>query len=113
MVELDSTTSTIEFPYKHVSGGDYTKIMSYVIEFLRILNKTEYVPIPKPLPTKYFDKQNVFTKFINDKSVIELSDIMDIADYMRIPQLIELACAKKADYFRNKTKEEIEAMYNL
>lgn len=112
IIELDKSTRDFQMGEKLKKFTTDKKIVEWVIEFLQLETQNEYIKIQKPLPNSYFlNDNNPFNVFINSKSILQLKTLIRIADFMIIPSLVDLACAKMAEQLRNKTKDDIDAIF--
>ena len=71
--------------------------------------------IPKPMPSanlsEVIDDWDV--KFINSIELDNVFDLINAANYMDIPSLLDLSCAKIASLMKGKTAQEIRTMFNI
>ena len=90
-------------------------ILQKVVEYLTYYKDTEPKEIPKPLPTAnlsdVIDKWDL--EFINKIELNSVFDLINAANYMDIPSLLDLSCAKIASLMKGKSAEEIRAMFNI
>ena len=61
--------------------------------------------------SKVLDEWNV--NFINGIELDNIFDLINAADYMDIPSLLDLSSAKMTSLNMNNTVQEIQAMFNI
>lgn len=85
-----------------------------VIEFCKNYAVEKMKEIPKPLHTTDLSTviQQVYADFI-DKTDNEIYDIIMAANFLDIPPLLELGCAKIATFIKGKTSDEIRKLLNI
>ena len=116
LVEEDEDDDTDEvedhkFPLLNVD----TETLKFVIEFCTLYTDNPMKSIPKPLES-YKLSDYISTKycdFINRKTKDQLYRIIMAANYMDIPPLLQLGCAKIASMIKGKTPEEIRREFNI
>ena len=71
--------------------------------------------IPKPVPTERLsDCLPVwFASYINLPNLEEIYDLVAAANYLDVPALVELGCAKVGCLMKNKTIPELRMMFNI
>jgi S-phase kinase-associated protein 1 len=94
-----------EMPIPNVS----TAILSKVVEFANHTLKEKLPEIPKPLPSLIMSEMvpQWYADFVDNATQEELYGILLAANFMDIPELLSLTCAKAASTIRGKTCEEL------
>jgi S-phase kinase-associated protein 1 len=91
-----------------------TDILEKIISYLNHHEGVEPTEIKKPL--RSLDMSKVVTDvwdstFINSFPQQELHDIITASNYMNIPSLLHLGCAKVASLIKGKSNEEIRTFF--
>ena len=90
-------------------------ILNKVVEYLTYYKGKNPKDIPKPMPSanlsEIIDEWDV--KFINGIELDSVFDLINAANYMDIPSLLDLSCAKIASLLKGKTAQEIRTMFNI
>ena len=90
-------------------------ILKKVVDYLTYYKDKNPKDIPKPMPSanlsEVIDEWDV--KFINSIELDNVFDLINAANYMDIPSLLDLACAKIASLMKGKTSQEIRTMFNI
>ena len=90
-------------------------ILKKVVEYLTYYKSKNPRDIPKPMPSanlsEVIDDWDV--KFINSIELESVFDLINAANYMDIPSLLDLSCAKIASLMKGKTSQEIRTMFNI
>ena len=90
-------------------------ILNKVVEYLTYYKGKNPKDIPKPMPSanlsEIIDEWDV--KFINGIELDSVFDLINAANYMDIPSLLDLSCAKIAALLKGKTAQEIRTMFNI
>ena len=90
-------------------------ILKNVVDYLTYYKNKNPKDIPKPMPSanlsEVLDEWDV--KFINGIELDNVFDLINAANYMDIPPLLDLACAKIASLMKGKTSQEIRTMFNI
>ena len=90
-------------------------ILNKVVEYLTYYKGKNPKDIPKPMPSanlsEVIDEWDV--KFINGIELDSVFDLINAANYMDIPSLLDLSCAKIASLLKGKTAQEIRTMFNI
>ena len=90
-------------------------ILKKVVDYLTYYKGKTPKDIPKPMPSgnlsEVIDDWDV--KFINSIDLDSVFDLINAANYMDIPSLIDLSCAKIASLMKGKTAQEIRTMFNI
>lgn len=75
----------------------------------------ELPEIPRPVPTaRLADCMPLwFAEFISLPNLDEVYDIIAAANYLDVPNLVELGCAKVGSMMKNKTIPELRKMFNI
>lgn len=90
-------------------------VLAKVLEFCR-MQVTEPLPeVPKPLrSTKMEDAVGPrFAAFVDALDQDMLFELILAGNYMDIPPLLDLTCAKVASLIKGKTPEEIRQQFNI
>ena len=90
-------------------------ILNKVVEYLTYYKGKNPKDIQKPMPSanlsEIIDEWDV--KFINGIELDSVFDLINAANYMDIPSLLDLSCAKIASLLKGKTAQEIRTMFNI
>ena len=90
-------------------------ILKKVVEYLTYYKDKTPKDIPKPMPSsnlnEVIDEWDV--NFINGIELDNVFDLINAANYMDIPSLLDLSCAKIASLMKGKTAQEIRTMFNI
>lgn len=90
-------------------------ILKKIVEYLVHYKDTNPKEIPKPLPNanllEVTDQWDV--DYINAMELDSVFDLINAVNYMDIPPLLDLSCAKIASLMKGKTAEEIRAMFGI
>ena len=90
-------------------------ILKKVVEYLTYYKDKTPKDIPKPMPSanlsEVIDEWDV--NFINSIELDNIFDLITAANYMDIPSLLDLSCAKIASLMKGKTSQEIRTMFNI
>ena len=90
-------------------------ILKKVVEYLTYYKDKTPKDIPKPMPSanlsEVIDEWDV--NFINSIELDNVFDLINAANYMDIPSLLDLSCAKIASLTKGKTAQEIRTMFNI
>ena len=90
-------------------------ILKKVVEYLTYYKDKTPKDIPKPMPSanlsEVIDEWDV--NFINSIELDNVFDLINAANYMDIPSLLDLSCAKIASLMKGKTIQEIKTMFNI
>ena len=90
-------------------------ILNKVVEYLTYYKGKNPKDIPKPMSSanlsEIIDEWDV--KFINGIELDSVFDLINAANYMDIPSLLDLSCAKIASLLKGKTAQEIRTMFNI
>ena len=87
-----------------------------VFEFVRHEQDVERLPeIPKPCPShRMHDFLPLwFANYIDIKNLEDLYDLIAAANYLDIPALVELGCAKVGSIMQNKSISELRQLFNI
>lgn len=108
ILEADPTVVNISVPI----CGEFT--LKKIIEYMIYKYEKPVVTIEKPL------KHNRFSELVPtwDAAFINLEkdrlfELIQVANYMDIPPLLDLACAKAASMLKGKTPEQLEKEFGL
>ena len=71
--------------------------------------------ITKPVPSSRMSDfvPHWFANFIDGKSLEDIYDVIAAANYLDVPSLIELGCAKVGSLMREKSIAELRKMFNI
>jgi hypothetical protein len=86
------------------------KVLNKVIEFMNYELENEKLPeLPRPVPTERLADcvPLWFANYINCPSLEEVYDVIAAANYLDVPNLVELGCAKVGSMMKNKTIPEL------
>ena len=90
-------------------------ILKKIVEYLTHYKDKTPKDIPKPMPSsnlsEVIDEWDV--NFINSIELDNVFDLINAANYMDIPSLLDLSCAKIASLMKGKTIQEIKTMFNI
>ena len=92
-----------------------SSIISMILPYLHYHYEHPATPIPKPLPSK--DMKDVACewdqKYLSDLNEDALFQVVLAANYLHIPSLLDLTCAKVATMIKGKTPEQIRQTFNI
>ena len=90
-------------------------ILKKVVEYLTYYKNKIPKDIPKPMPSANLSEvtDDWDVKFINSIQLDSVFDLINAANYMDIPSLLDLSCAKIASLMKGKTSQEIRTMFNI
>lgn len=92
-----------------------SSILNLILPYLQYHFEHAASPIPKPLPSKNINEvvcewdQQFLSKIDGD----DLFKVILAANYLHIPSLLDLTCAKVATMIKGKTPEEIRKNFNI
>lgn len=94
--------------------GIKRETMMRVLEFCAKHSADPMKKIPKPLPTNKLEEyvSEWDAQFVS-RDVDELFAIVRVSNFLRIPDLLDLGCAKIATMIKGRTKEEINAAFHI
>lgn len=71
--------------------------------------------IPRPVPTERLHDcmPKWFADFINLPNLEDVYDLIAAANYLDVPALVELGCAKVGSLMKNKTIPELRQMFKI
>jgi len=109
-LKKESNTNTIHMKYINYD------VLLKVCEFLRYYKDTkieekEIEPIPEEGLRKIFDEWDV--NFLDDLELEMVFDIINAAEMLGINKLHDLACAKIAEFMKNKSPDEISKTFTI
>ena len=108
MMENDKEATS--FFLENIKPQTLSKIVLYLK--YRFVNPPS--PIEKPLRSnKMEDIVDGWDAFFIDVGDEELFDLILASNYMNIPSLIDLSCAKVATYMKGKSAEQIRQRFNI
>ena len=109
IVDFNSQQEPIQIP------DIKSDILNKVVEYLTYYKDKIPKDIPKPMPSANLNEiiDDWDVKFINSMEIDNVFDLINAANYMDIPTLIDLACAKVASLLKGKTAQEIRTMFNI
>jgi S-phase kinase-associated protein 1 len=101
-IESDSSMDSINL------NNINSQTMLYIIDYLKYHHNNKAEPIEKPLKkdiNEYLCEwdQNFLNSFNRD----QLVDIINAANYLNIPELLDLGCAKIASILKEKSVDEM------
>lgn len=107
----DPNETTIELKNKDMSSSIFEKVIKYLTFHLNNPAKE----IDKPLKSDKLIENNVCEW---DVAFIDLEDddlfnLLLTANYLNIPSLLALSCAKLASFMKNKSIEEIKERFHI
>ena len=98
------------------------RTLHYVLEYMEHHHNNRAAAIEKPLRTRIedvisdWDKQYLFTDLVknhDEKQHETLIDVIMAANFLNVKELLDLTCACVASMIRNKTPEQIRALFNI
>jgi len=104
---LDGDASAKEIPIKKVRGD----ILALIVEYLKRHNGKKPAEIAKPIRSVKMEKiveDKWDADFINKMSKKVIFQVILGANYMDLPSLLHLGCAKIATLIKGKSPEEIK-----
>jgi len=104
---LDGDASAKEIPIKKVRGD----ILALIVEYLKRHNGKKPAEIAKPIRSVKMEKiveDKWDAEFINKMSKKIIFQVILGANYMDLPSLLHLGCAKIATLIKGKSPEEIK-----
>ena len=100
-----------ELPINEVDG----KVLSKIIDYLKHYETEKPKEIPKPLPSS--DLKPILSKFdydyITPLSLEECVDLVNAANYLDSPELVNLTCARLASEMINCSIEEAREKFGI
>jgi len=109
--DYDEDSSDVEeIPIPNVNYNTLVLVMEY-------LQHEDVMPeIEKPIKSRDLAECGVpawFVSFINKLTQQQLFDVILAANYLDIPLLLDLGCAKVASMIKGQTPDEIRAIFNI
>lgn len=108
----DADEEALEVPLKNVK----TEVLRKIIEYCTCHVDTPPKAIPTPLPEAARTLDGIVSdwdsQFVRVKQSF-LFDLMLAADYMQLPSLVQLTCAKVAVTIKHKSDEELRACFHI
>ena len=100
-----------ELPTNEVDGKTLEKIVEYLVHY----KKDKPKEIPKPIPNP--DLKPILEKwdydFITPLSLEVVVDLVNAANFLNIPDLVNLCCVRMASEMTNCTIEEARAKFGI
>lgn len=92
-----------------------TAMLVKVIEFLQYYEKDAMSHIHKPVKTDNMTNivQEWYVSFINALTIDSVKELLDVADYMYIPPLIDLCCLRITTLIFRKTPEDMRIILGI
>jgi S-phase kinase-associated protein 1 len=89
--------------------------LKLVLNYLNHCNGVAQEEIEKPIKSQKMSEvtEEWFAKFVDDLTLDELVNVTSAANYMEIPSLLDLTCAKLASMCKDKTEEEIFSTFGV
>lgn len=106
---LEGDSSATEIPIKKVRG----EILELIVEYLRHHNGKVPADIAKPIRSVKMERiveDKWDAEFINKMSKKTIFQVILGANYMDVPSLLHLGCAKIATLIKGKSPDEIKAI---
>lgn len=96
-------------------GNVSAEVLGKIVEFCEHNSATPMGTIPKPITSSEMSEMVGAweARFVNDMPQELLFEVIKGANYMDIPDLLDLTCAKVASMIRGKTPEEIRIMFDI
>ena len=91
-------------------------VFNKIVEWLEHHEKDEEIPkIPRPIPSADLSSflPEFDAKYINIDDYCLLFDLIRASNMLDIQDLVDLACCRAGANMKDKTPEEIRAMYNI
>jgi len=107
---LEGNDENAELPVSCVRGDVLEKIAEYMVYH------ADHPPkeIPKPLKEKFFDVVDPWDKkFIEGFDHSFVFELMTGANFLNCKDLLELTCARVAEWMKEKSVEEIRDMFGI
>ncbi len=108
---LQDYEDNTEVPLPDVSG----KILKKIIEYLKYYENSEPKSIPKPLKNSQIE--DILEKWDYDYIIeVQLEDSIDLlnaANYMDIPPLLQLACCRIASEMIDRPVDEVRKIFGI
>lgn len=101
-----------KFPLNEVDADNLKKI----VEFLSYEYDHPFDKISKPLISNDMNeivKDEFYVKFVDFKDQTLLMNLLKAANYLNIPSLLDLCCAKVASLLKDKSPEEVKKTFNI
>eukprot|EP01065_Artemidia_motanka_P026272 TRINITY_DN31193_c0_g1_i1.p2 TRINITY_DN31193_c0_g1~~TRINITY_DN31193_c0_g1_i1.p2 ORF type:complete len:165 (+),score=74.80 TRINITY_DN31193_c0_g1_i1:94-588(+) len=106
--ELDD--EAIEFPVPNVNGSVLEKIVEYMVEH----HENRAPELDRPMRQNLFDVLQPWdAKFIRDLPEPFVFELIMGANFLSVKDLLELACARVAEWVKDRSVEEIREMFGL
>ncbi len=107
----DFPEADAELPTNEVDG----KTLEKIVEFLKHYENEKPKEIPKPLPSSDLKPfiSEWDSEFIDKLSLEAIIDLVNAANFLDIPELVNLCCAKLATEMTNCTIEEARKKFGI
>lgn len=92
------------------------KVLQKVFTFVQHELDVEELPqLPRPVPSERLEDcmPRWFAEYIKMPSLEDVYDVIAAANYLDVPSLVELGCAKVGSMMKNKTVPELRQMFNI
>ena len=100
-----------ELPTNEVDGKTLEKIVEYLVHYKKDKPKEIPKPIPNPDLKPILDKWDY--DFITPLSLEVVVDLVNAANFLNIPDLVNLCCVRMASEMTNCTIEEARAKFGI
>lgn len=90
-------------------------IMEKIIDFLKHYEHDPFEPIERPLKSSNMKDvvPDWYASFVDIELGLELYALTNVVNYLDIPPLLDLLCARIAAPMKGKTPDEIRTLFNL
>ena len=92
------------------------KVVTKVFDFIKHEMEGDKLPeIPRPCPSPRLQDflPMWFANYIDLQSLEDIYDLIAAANYLDVPSLVELGCAKVGSMMQNKDITELRVMFNI
>ena len=92
------------------------KVVTKVFDFIKHEMEGDKLPeIPRPCPSSRLQDflPMWFANYIDLQSLEDIYDLIAAANYLDVPSLVELGCAKVGSMMQNKDITELRVIFNI
>ena len=125
-IEIDSKRTMSKIFIKN-KIGNYNKtkginipevsidLLEKIVKYLKHYKDKEPIQLPKPLPTINLNEiiEEWDVNFINEMDTNTIIDLINAANYLEIPSLVDLGCAYIVSLFKGRNADEMREMFDI